>query len=133
MLTSFPVRHGICHGRSDIFCVKFYLPWVKKSFKLTIFFVNSFLVAILIKSVDVLSGPMKPEWRNNGLNVFIEVYMGNRGVTCVFFLAKKVLIYAKFWGKTFVKNMCPCKVCAKFHVCFPCLGSSFLTSLPLPN
>ena len=33
-------------------------------------------------------------------------------------MAKKVVIHAIFWGKTFSRNICPCKVCDKIHVCF---------------
>ena len=33
-------RHGIFHGRTDIVCVKFYLPGVKKSFEHTLLVVN---------------------------------------------------------------------------------------------
>ena len=29
-----------------------------------------------------------------------------------------------FWGKVFSKNFCPCKVCAKIHVC---LGADTVT------
>ena len=46
-------RHGICHGRTDIVRVKFYLPGVKQSFEPTLFVVNSLLFTILKSFVVV--------------------------------------------------------------------------------
>ena len=35
-----------------------------------------------------------------------------------FVLLRETFVFiAIFWGKIFIENMCPCKVCAKFHVC----------------
>ena len=42
-------------------------------------------------------------------------------------MAKKLVIHAIFWDKTFSRNICPCKICDKFHVWMLC------TSCLLPN
>ena len=45
------------------------------------------------------------------------------GKTNIFCLGPTVILtnfevfHAKCWGKNFTVNFCPCKVCAKFHVC----------------
>ena len=65
----------------------------------------------------VFLGPIKQKRSSMGKEMSIEVNHGNIEVKYVFFLAKKVVIYAIFWGKTFSRHKCPCKVCAKFHVC----------------
>ena len=64
----------------------------------------------------VLFGPMKQQWRNIGINVFIKVFLVNIWVKYIFYLAKKVVIYAIFWGKTVSENMCPCKDCGMLHI-----------------
>ena len=116
-------RHGICHGRRDIVRVKFYLSGMKQSFELTLFLVNSLLVSIYTLFCCLFgSNAAQMEHRYEG--VCRKVYQGNVGVKEIFFLAEKVLICAIFWSKTFSRNMCPCQVCAKFHVCMACCSSN---------
>ena len=53
----------------------------------------------------VFFGPMQHKWEKNmGKKVLIKVYQVKIEVKYVFFLAKKVVIYAIFGGKLFPKT-----------------------------
>ena len=94
------LRHGICHGHTDIVRVNFYLPWVKYGFEHTPFVVDSFSNPFVV----IFCGPMKQKQRKIGIKVCIESDQGNIWVKYNFFFSKKVVIYEKFWGKTFPKT-----------------------------
>ena len=67
-------RHGICHGRTDIVRVKFYLPGVNLGSDHTLFVVNSLLVIMFNSFLSNLLVQSTIIVGNIFINVCIERY-----------------------------------------------------------